>query len=256
MAISAGASLPSSPESGSVMTANCQHCGQHFQTRPYALRKGQGKFCSRICSDRAAPRSTFVCQQCAQSFSILTCKVRSKQRRLFCSRVCQQLARSARVTCICTECQQSFSLVKSQVEKGRGIFCSRTCQRRAHLRQPVSMEQRRATSKRANEAYRRRHPERFRLRRFRRHLKRYGLTPEHYDTMVAQQGGGCGICGAKEPGARRKVFHADHCHKTGTFRGFLCGACNMILGQFNDDPERFRAAAAYLEHHRARTKVA
>lgn len=147
MAISAGASLPSSPESGSVMTANCQHCGQHFQTRPYALRKGQGKFCSRICSDRAAPRSTFVCQQCAQSFSILTCKVRSKQRRLFCSRVCQQLARSARVTCICTECQQSFSLVKSQVEKGRGIFCSRTCQRRAHLRQPVSMEQRRATSK-------------------------------------------------------------------------------------------------------------
>lgn len=42
----------------------------------------------------------------------------------------------------------------------------------------------------------------------------------------------------------------DHDHTTGQFRGWLCHRCNVSLGLMADDPERLRAAADYLEHHR------
>jgi hypothetical protein len=84
-----------------------------------------------------------------------------------------------------------------------------------------------------------------------RRLARQGLTPEDYDRILAEQGGGCAICKTKDPGkAGRGVpgkFPADHCHKTGASRGLLCHRCNRGLGMFDDDPEILRAAAAYLE---------
>lgn len=63
---------------------------------------------------------------------------------------------------------------------------------------------------------------------------------------TAQQGR-CALCGVDLvtlPHARR---HLDHCHATGTVRGWLCQGCNTALGKFRDDPARLRAAAAYLE---------
>jgi hypothetical protein len=82
------------------------------------------------------------------------------------------------------------------------------------------------------------------LRRFRSRLMRvYGLTIEDYDRMAAQQGHACKIC-------RRKPddkLHIDHCHATNTVRGLLCRRCNVGLGNFDDDPDRLREGAAYLE---------
>jgi hypothetical protein len=145
-------------------------------------------------------------------------------------------------TANCQHCAQTF-----QVTRGRRVFCSLPCQRRANLQQPVSVQQRLATKKRSVEAYRRRHPERQKAQRQRWQWRRYGLTPEDYAARVAAQGGGCAICGATDPGAGRVVFHLDHCHTTGALRGFLCGGCNLTLGHFNDDPNRFVAAAEYLD---------
>lgn len=53
---------------------------------------------------------------------------------------------------------------------------------------------------------------------------------------------GCAICGVDD------VSHADHKHGDVGLRGFLCQPCNMALGLFNDDPDRLRSAAEYLEH--------
>jgi hypothetical protein len=159
-----------------------------------------------------------------------------------------------RVECLCRQCAKPFSLVPSQVEKGRGKLCSLTCARIANLRQPVSIEQRRATSNRANKAYAKRHPDRVRLRHFIWRLSRYKLTLEDYERMVAD---GCAICKSHEPGGtRNKRFHLDHDHSTGRFRGFLCGPCNVTLGVFKDDPTRLRRAAEYLERHQRKADVA
>jgi Recombination endonuclease VII len=44
--------------------------------------------------------------------------------------------------------------------------------------------------------------------------------------MLAEQGGGCAICGA-EPKTKR--LHVDHDHKTGAVRGLLCFRCNRLI---------------------------
>jgi hypothetical protein len=78
------------------------------------------------------------------------------------------------------------------------------------------------------------------------HLKRrYGITAEEVDEMLEAQGGLCAIC-RTEPAA-----HVDHDHDTGEVRELLCFNCNGGLGQFKDDPEVLRAAADYVERHRA-----
>lgn len=74
-------------------------------------------------------------------------------------------------------------------------------------------------------------------------LKEYGLTQEDYDEMNASQGNVCAICG----GSSNKPLSIDHCHDTQHIRGLLCTGCNTGLGRFEDDIERLRAAADYLE---------
>jgi hypothetical protein len=73
----------------------------------------------------------------------------------------------------------------------------------------------------------------------------YGLTPDQFATMLADQGGRCAICRADTPGGKGG-WHVDHNHDTNAVRGLLCHDCNLGVGQFGDDPDRLIAAAAYL----------
>ncbi len=81
----------------------------------------------------------------------------------------------------------------------------------------------------------------------------FGITPEDYDVMLAQQGGTCAICRRPSPDGRR--LHIDHCHAVKQVRGLLCHDCNRGLGMFRDDPSLFTAAARYLKkNHRRKVK--
>ena len=80
------------------------------------------------------------------------------------------------------------------------------------------------------------------------YLKRYDLTVEQYDELLAEQGGVCAIC--KGP-STEKGYHVDHDHVTKRVRGLLCSRCNVGLGQFKDSPDRLRVAVEYLEKNRA-----
>lgn len=52
----------------------------------------------------------------------------------------------------------------------------------------------------------------------------FSITPEEYAQILAEQGGGCGICGrAPTVGKRHAV---DHDHQSGFVRGLLCYPCN------------------------------
>ncbi|MGY1739696.1 endonuclease VII domain-containing protein [Blastococcus sp. SYSU D01050] len=74
--------------------------------------------------------------------------------------------------------------------------------------------------------------------------RRYGISAEEFDVMLAVQGGLCAIC------RNAPAEHVDHCHETGRVRQLCCFNCNGGLGQFRDDPHVLRAAAAYVERHR------
>jgi hypothetical protein len=83
----------------------------------------------------------------------------------------------------------------------------------------------------------------------RSYLKRkFGITPEEYDAMLAAQGGGCAVC--HKPPRDDISLHVDHDHVTGRIRGLCCFDCNAGLGKFGEDITRLRAAISYLYEHR------
>lgn len=88
--------------------------------------------------------------------------------------------------------------------------------------------------------------------------RKYGLTIDQYEAMEAAQGGVCAICGGLNLNGRRLSIDHDHSCCPGNrscgecVRGLLCSKCNFILGNADDNAERLRAAASYLEGRQAR----
>lgn len=72
--------------------------------------------------------------------------------------------------------------------------------------------------------------------------KRYGLTRDEFETLLAAQDRKCGIC--RRPLEDRKgQIAVDHDHATEAVRGLLCVPCNGALGWFEQHKD---AAAEYL----------
>lgn len=91
-------------------------------------------------------------------------------------------------------------------------------------------------------------------------LRSMGVSEPGYDAQLAVQDLGCAICGSEVPRSGRTYFAIDHDHscckgsprENGGLcgecnRGLLCDWCNRGMGLFQDDPERLRKAAEYLE---------
>lgn len=85
--------------------------------------------------------------------------------------------------------------------------------------------------------------------------RRHGLGKDGIEAILAQQNGGCAICGVlyeDRPGARLAMDH-DHAHCPGLkgcpecVRGMLCNPCNNLLRLAGDSPARLRKAAEYIE---------
>lgn len=74
----------------------------------------------------------------------------------------------------------------------------------------------------------------------RKNAKRYGLTLEQYDEVLARNSGLCAICN------ERAATCLDHCHLTLTVRGGLCTTCNKGLGLFYDRIDLLQKAIEYL----------
>jgi|ERR1019366_396774 hypothetical protein len=76
--------------------------------------------------------------------------------------------------------------------------------------------------------------------------RKYGITFDDYNAILAAQGGLCAICGTDKPGGMG-AFHVDHDHKTNELRGLLCNNCNIGLGYFHDNTATFHSVIRYLE---------
>lgn len=77
-------------------------------------------------------------------------------------------------------------------------------------------------------------------------MKQRRLTQDEYDRVLAEQDGGCAICG-REPDPKKKLCQ-DHSHKTGLFRGLLCAYDNRYVVGRHTDPDLMYAVADYLAH--------
>ena len=87
--------------------------------------------------------------------------------------------------------------------------------------------------------------------RLRDRCRAYGITVEDYERMLADQGGGCAICGATaEDNGRALAIDHDHgccpeqlrsCGKC--VRGLLCSPCNVAVGYFEMEETRVKCQA-------------
>jgi len=135
------------------------------------------------------------------------------------------------VILVCSTCKESFPVedfYKSKTHtRGYSYDCKRCHIQNVSLNRKVKIRQ--YTEKdRAN------------------NLKRYGITIEEYESLLASQFWACAICGRDEEEFEGRL-HIDHDHITGKVRGLLCRKCNSILGYADDDIDVIRKAIAYLE---------
>lgn len=80
--------------------------------------------------------------------------------------------------------------------------------------------------------------------------RKYGLTPQDEDAMVAAQNGLCATCGKPPRGKINNTrLVVDHCHKPAKVRGMLCSKCNSGLGFADDSPTLLRKMATYIESY-------
>lgn len=104
----------------------------------------------------------------------------------------------------------------------------------------------RKKEKRYDKEWREANPDKVKTNRRTGLLRRYGLTEEDFNAMLAAQNGACAICKSTDPQDRWGRFHVDHCHTTGKVRGLLCSHCNTGLGKFYDNTETLAEAIRYL----------
>lgn len=89
-----------------------------------------------------------------------------------------------------------------------------------------------------------------------RNLARYGLSPDQYDEMVAEQGGVCAVCGQPQRTRNTDRLSVDHDHATGRVRQLLCNPCNLAIGYIETHDLPLDGLAAYLNRHRRDGAVA
>ena len=152
----------------------------------------------------------------------------------------------------CTKCTREKDLddfaKNARRRDGRSSWCKKCDSERKTAYAEADPEKYRATRRRYMKEYRRRNPAKMAEQDRRTDLKRkFGLTVQEFDEMLAAQGGVCRLCRRERADSRGYRLHVDHCHDTGRVRGLLCGACNMGIGQLQHDPVLLLHAIEYLK---------
>jgi len=83
-------------------------------------------------------------------------------------------------------------------------------------------------------------------------LTLYGIVDAERREIMYQQGNRCAVCGL-EP--KKMTLNADHDHRSGILRGFVCYRCNRGLAVFRDDPALLARAAGYLREDLATSAI-
>lgn len=89
------------------------------------------------------------------------------------------------------------------------------------------------------------------MERVRELKRRFNMTVEQYEELLASQDGRCAICRKPETAPDRRTGEArrlavDHCHTTNAVRGLLCFRCNSAIGRIEESIPLLDAMRTYL----------
>jgi len=123
------------PSSGtwsrSGIERKCEYCGVTFYVWPSAIKNGQGKYCSRECSDNAGKtKEVCVCLNCGKIFEVWPSYILRGGGK-YCSKECQTEKRKTRIKRICQWCGNEFETTPWKVSNNKGKYCSDACARNA-----------------------------------------------------------------------------------------------------------------------------
>jgi hypothetical protein len=71
--------------------------------------------------------------------------------------------------------------------------------------------------------------------------RKYGITLDFFESEVKNQNKCCKLCG------KRRRLVADHNHKTGKYRGAICGICNVAVGRIEAVPDFIPKVQEYIQ---------
>lgn len=113
------------------ITTVCQHCAEEIKVKPSHLAKGEGKYCSCECRDKAkTKRVKLICAYCGKEFYVKESKANVRKH---CSQKCYDLARKEKSWELASEIVQvkcdccGAILEKSKVRLTQNNFCSYEC---------------------------------------------------------------------------------------------------------------------------------
>lgn len=130
----------------------------------------------------------------------------------------------------CKSCRKKYE--KTPIQRGK----------RLELKKQIYQRDKSKLRKESLERYHA-NPESQRLRLY---ISRYGLDIADWHSMFKKQRGCCAICGTHQS-KLKQTLNVDHNHSTGIVRGLLCSNCNRGVGMFQDEADRLRKAAEYLD---------
>ena len=85
--------------------------------------------------------------------------------------------------------------------------------------------------------------------------RRYGLSVDEYQTLLANQNFACPICEVEISNTieykGKRPDAVDHNHETGDVRGILCSMCNLMLGHARENTSILYRAIVYLSERGA-----
>jgi Recombination endonuclease VII len=131
----------------------------------------------------------------------------------------------------CTKCKNTLPTTsenfRMRADRKYPVSWCRPCERTNtgnYFKSPVG--------KKVKAAYTQRNQEKLQSQEL---MRRVGITLEEKNRKFEEQGRKCAACGTSTPCKGKNPWHADHCHKTGKFRGVLCRKCNTTIGFADDD---------------------
>lgn len=113
------------------MEVVCQNCKKSFDILPSKVRKGERKFCSKLCfAQGKANKISVFCEKCNKEFYVTPSRFRRGAGK-HCSKKCfyenKPKPGITTVDKICINCEKTFSVKKSRDERNNVLYCSKKC---------------------------------------------------------------------------------------------------------------------------------